>query len=206
MLLITQSNPDFNAGSHLEMDLPSLPPASPTADLLRKVWRAAREALEVRGPLGFTPLWNNPRYPGLNKLEGFALWKRKGIWFFPQIYTGTVLKSFAQLCAEFTLPTRCFYQYLQLRHALQAQGQTISLTTASSPLLMELLQAKARNGQISKVYSVLLSSIQDHVSLKCRTKWMNDIIEIDGDQWHWNQSLWFPSQPSIGFHSYLSCT
>lgn len=58
----------------------------------------------LEGPLGFTYLWNNPKYPELNKLQGFSIWRLKGIWFFPQIYTGTGLRTifFAQ---EMFLPT-----------------------------------------------------------------------------------------------------
>lgn len=109
--LVTLSNPTLKAGSHVEMDLLSMPP-SPMADLFKKVWKAFREALSIEGPLGFTPLWNNPKYPELNKLQGFSTWRQKGVWFFPQIYIGTILKLYAQLCAEFLLPPKGFYQYL----------------------------------------------------------------------------------------------
>lgn len=73
--LVTRSCPTLKAGSHMEMDMPSLPQSSP--DLLRRVWKATREALSVEGPLGFTPLWNNPKYPELNKLQGFSIWRQK---------------------------------------------------------------------------------------------------------------------------------
>lgn len=109
--LVTHTNHELKAGSHIEMDLQSIPPSSPTA-ILKKVWKAYRESVSVKGPLEFTPLWNNPKYPELNMLQGFSTWRQKGIWFFPEIYTGNVFKYYAWLCAEFSLPSKCFYQYL----------------------------------------------------------------------------------------------
>lgn len=91
----------MTAGSHLEMDLLSIPPSSPTAGLLRKVWQAAREALSITGPMEFTPLWNNPNYPELYKLQEFSSWRQQG--FFHQLYTGSALKAYDQLCAELSL-------------------------------------------------------------------------------------------------------
>lgn len=87
-----------------------------------------------------------------------------------------------ELCKEFQLTPRGFYKYLQLRYTLQAQQQTHSLAV-SSPLLMEVLRAEARKESISKIYAEFMSSVQNHASLKCRSKWMEDIGDIDGDQW-----------------------
>lgn len=99
---------------------------------------------------------------------------------------------------EFMLPSKGFYQYLQLRHALQAQQQMHSLAVSSSSLLMEVLWADARKGLISKVYSKLLSSVQDHTSLKCKTWWVEDIGDIDWDQW----DMALESIPAVSVSAY----
>lgn len=48
---------------------------------------------------------------------------------------------------------------------------------------MDVLQAETRRGLISRIYAELLSSVQDHASFKCRSKWVEDIESIDGDKW-----------------------
>lgn len=119
--LVSLSNPALTAGSHLEMDLPGIPPSSPTATLLKKVWKATREALSMNDTMKFTPLWNNFNYPELDKLQGFSFWRQQGIWFFNQLYSGSTLKAYNynKACEEFSLTHKQFHQYLQLRHALQ---------------------------------------------------------------------------------------
>lgn len=181
--LFVMSSPSLKAASHMEMDLPSILYSTPTSVLLRKVWQEFQKAEALKGPLPFTPLWNNPRYPELQELQGFSPWRERGICFFPQIYEGTVLKTYEQLCKAFQLAPRGFYKYLQLRHALWTQQQTHSLAVSSSPLLMDVLRAENLKGLISRIYAELLSSVQDHTSLKCKSKWVEDIGDIDGDQW-----------------------
>lgn len=131
----------------------------------------------------FTPLWKNPNYPELCKPQGFSSWRQQGVWYFHQLYSGSTLKAYDQLCVEFLLKHKQFYQYLQLRHAVQMQAQTFPLAISSSLLLLEIWQATARRGVISRAYSVLLASIQDHTLLKNRAHWVTDIGAIDGDQW-----------------------
>lgn len=164
------------------MDLPGIPPSSPMADLLRRVWQTVREALSITGPIDFTLLWNNPNDPELCKLQGFYSWRQHGIWFFCQLYNGNTLKAFDHLCAAFSLQNKPFYQYYQLRHAIQMQTQPQSLVMSSSSLLWEILYATTRKGLISRAYSVLLSSIQDCTLLKSIACWVTDIGAIDGEQ------------------------
>lgn len=181
--LMTISDPALKAASHMEMDLPSMNGSEPTSILLKRVWGEIQKALKITGVLPFTPIWHNKRYPEVQELQGFTPWKERGIWFFAQLYEGEVLKTYEQLCREFQLNPRSFYQYLQLRHALQAQQTTHPLTVSTSSLLREVLVADTRKGLTSKIYRELLSSVQDHASLKCRNKWVEDIGGIDENQW-----------------------
>ena len=98
--LVTGTAPSLKAASHLEMGLPSMPQAAPTGTLLRKVWGELRKTVGTEGVLPFTPIWNNPRYAELQDLVGFTSWKKRGIWFFSQLYEGEVLKTYEQLCRE----------------------------------------------------------------------------------------------------------
>ena len=153
-----------------------MPQAAPTGNLLRRVWGELRKTLGTEGVLPFTPIWNNPRYVELQDFSGFTTWKKKGIWFFSQLYEDGVLKTYEQLCREYQLAPRGFYQYLQLRHALQKQQQTRSLVvTSPSPLTTAVLQAEARRGLI-KIYEGLLTI---HASLRSPRKWVEDIVDVD---------------------------
>ena len=111
---MTGTASSLKAASHLEMGLPSMPQSTPTGTLIRKVWGELRKILGTEGVLPFTPIWNNPRYVELQDLEGFNSWKKRGIWFYSQLYEGEVLKTYEQLCREYQLAPRGFYQYLQL--------------------------------------------------------------------------------------------
>lgn len=96
------------------MDLPSFPHSAPTSVLLRKVWRECQKILKIEGPLPFTPVWNNPKYLELRDLQEFTPWKERGIWFFPQLYEGEVLKTYEKFSQEYQLTPRGFFKYLQL--------------------------------------------------------------------------------------------
>lgn len=121
------------------------------SSLFKRVWGETRKILKITGVLPFTPIWHNKRYTEVQELRGFSHWKERGIWFFSQIYEGDVLKSYEQLCREFHLHPRGFYQYLQIRHALQAQQTTHSLGVKTVPILNEVLKADTRKGLITKI-------------------------------------------------------
>lgn len=65
------------------------------------------------------PVWDNQILPELAKLQGFDSWKKVGIMHLHQLYDKDVLLPFATLVGRFNLSQKMFYQYLQLRHALQ---------------------------------------------------------------------------------------
>lgn len=50
--------------------------------------------------------------------------------------------------------------------------------------MREIMYATTRKGLISRAYSFLLCSVQDHTLLKSRARWVTDIGAIDGDQWN----------------------
>lgn len=69
----------------------------------------------------YTPLWENIKYKEINKLEGFGVWRGLGIQYISQLYSNNILNTFQELQREYSLPQHTFFQYLQLRHTLQAQ-------------------------------------------------------------------------------------
>lgn len=138
------------------------------------------------GILGFlreTPLCHNPSYRELLHLEGFQSWERAVIKCFSQIYHQNVVKSFMELQEEFALPRTTFFQYLQLRHALEAQARSSSLVLEKHALVKEVMQVRDRKGRISRVYSTLASGVHDPAKFPCRSKWEQDAGIIGGDTW-----------------------
>lgn len=53
--LVSLSNPTLPVGSHLKIDLPSIPLLLQW-QVFSGVWQASKEALSITGPLEFTPL------------------------------------------------------------------------------------------------------------------------------------------------------
>lgn len=89
--------------------------------LLQKVWEVIKAILKYEGNSSYTSLWYNMSLQDLAKLEIFDHWLSRGIMYLHKILELNALKSFQQLQDEYGLLKVCFYQYLQLRHALHAQ-------------------------------------------------------------------------------------
>lgn len=102
---VTSSLP---AASHLEADLPQYPKSMPIINLLSKLWGLIKHSLGMRGFTMHTPLWCNPRYTELQKLEEFQSWEAKGIRYISQLYSQTILKYFTALQEKFGLPRHNF--------------------------------------------------------------------------------------------------
>lgn len=87
---------------------------------------------------------------------------------YPYYIIGWCLKSFSDLQTEFALPRSQFCEYLQLRHAVQAQDRITKFTPVDHPLMPGVLLEKDKKGMISKGYSILLQSTQDVSKLPYR--------------------------------------
>lgn len=93
------------------------------------------------------------------------------------------MKSFNQLCVEFPLVSPRFYMYMQLRHALRAQGRTSTFQVEDSKIFTDIFSTSDKKGIISKINAFLLVYIQAPGFLPCRGKWEADVGPLDGATW-----------------------
>lgn len=143
--------------------------------MLQKVWDTSKSMLQYRGYSQYTPLWDNNTLPEIAKFGTFEHWKLRDITLVSQLFLNDVFKSFQQLEEEFHLPQNCFYQYLQLRHAIHAQHTQTPLTHYRQLVLNTILKARVRMGNVSYVYLSLLNSTLHITPLTCESKWEQDV-------------------------------
>lgn len=106
-----------------------------------------------------------------------------GVRYIPQLFSGTIFKSFRDIQDEFAIPRTQFYQYLQLRHAIQSETRISSLASVTHPLMADVMLTEDRKGMISRVYARLIHSTHDASNLLCRKGWEKDLGPIDGETW-----------------------
>lgn len=155
----------------------------PTLALMYKVWDRGKTILALTGLSKYTPLWDNPVLPELQKLVGFDNWTHLGISVLPQVQRDGSFKSFEGLRADFPLPHASFYQFLQLRHAYNAQAQLTDLTIQPHCTLDFLLMATNTKGLISELYRCLLEEHLKAYPLQICNKWSAEVGPLSDDQW-----------------------
>lgn len=181
-LLIPDRSP-LPAIAHLEASLVHISQTLPTINLLNTVWKFTRSILKITGPCEFTPIWRNKYYKELLNLKDFRSWEAKDIHYISQLFNGNVFKSFSDLQNEFMIPRTQFFQYLQLRHAIQSERRVSPLGTVTHPLMSDVLKAEGRKGMILRIYSKLFHSIHDASKLPSRWGWEKDLGPIDREKW-----------------------
>lgn len=139
------------------------------------------------GILGCTPytsLWDTPWLPEMRRLTECDGWKNKGVKRVSQVLTDdNLLKSFAQLRMEFSVPNSMFYQYLQMRHAYQTEDDVVrSCVSSFEPI--NLIQTRiSAKGLISILYRYLLHAAHSKSLLLYRTRWEGDLGPIEDGVW-----------------------
>lgn len=82
-------------------------------------------------------------------------WLAKGITTVSQFYSGDYVLPYGTLSSTYNLPKSLFYQYLQIRHALQAISWPLK-STISSFFQTHLFGSSGSKGGLSKIYNMLL--------------------------------------------------
>lgn len=99
----------------------------------------------------YSPLWGNTNYEELCKLEGFRVWRELGIQYIAQLYTDNLSKTFQELQIKYFLQSNTFFQYLQLRHALQTQFKDNKIKIQNTPLIDSLARTQVKRGLTSTI-------------------------------------------------------
>lgn len=82
-------------------------------------------------------------------------WLAKGITTVSQFYSGEYVLPYGTLSSTYNLPKSLFYQYLQIRHALQAISWPLK-STIPSFFQTHLFGSSGSKGGLSKMYNMLL--------------------------------------------------
>lgn len=71
-----------------------------------------------------------------------------------------MLKAFIELQQTYHIPSKQFYKYLQLRHALNAQARTSDLILTDHAIIEKVFMTTDKKGMISGAYFIILNAIQ----------------------------------------------
>lgn len=110
------------------------------------------------------PIWKNLQLPEVAKLENFDPWKRAGILLLHQLFDNEVLQPFDKLAEKYHLSNKLFFQYLQLRHALQHQAISFLLKYNPSLILTMTVTIRcSKQGLIGDIYSSLQRTVRVNI-------------------------------------------
>lgn len=104
-----------------------------------------------------------------------SLWVTKGITHIHQLYSNGIFRSFLDLVSMFFLPKSYFFQFLQIRHALQ------TFSWSQPPKLLSkfnrfFLNPLGLRGGISVIYSLLLMEAADACPIYME-RWENELSQ-----------------------------
>lgn len=91
--------------------------------------------------------------------------------------------SFTELQNTFGLPDTMYYPYLQLRHAVAAQGDAGEWELCPTPVFHVLQSSSVTKGTISTCYQMLLAKYLDAYPCKAIDAGRGDLGQVTEDQW-----------------------
>uniref|UniRef100_A0A803JEC5 Reverse transcriptase domain-containing protein n=1 Tax=Xenopus tropicalis TaxID=8364 RepID=A0A803JEC5_XENTR len=102
-------------------------------------------------------LWGNSLLPHLKNLPDFTIWPKLGIKKLGDLVQGAQFPSHQELRRKAPQVHLHLFRYLQLRHAFQAQFQTLTPTLVSLDLEATLYQPQTKK-LLSRIYTHLLAT------------------------------------------------
>lgn len=152
---------------------------------MMKAWDTAKILLSYRGFSDLTPLWGNSKLGELQKVGTIKEWERCGLRYFSQLFQEGNLKTFQELRAQYALPNKSFFRYLQVRHALVVQFRGKTLEWSAIPILQKLINGDSTKGLISNIYPYINKGRSaKRVSPRYKSKWEKDVGNITDTQWN----------------------
>lgn len=119
----------------------------------------------------------------LAKLQQGGRWKAYGITHMMHIFQNGNLLPFADLMERYNLPQSMQFHYMQLQHAVRAQGVETLWNLSPTPIFKVIFSVTDAKGLISQCYSILLSKCLDGCFTKVHENWERDVGPMLGDQW-----------------------
>lgn len=91
---------------------------------------------------------------------------------------------FSILKDRFQLSKSNFYQYLQIRHALQSQALTFQFQYNPSEILLKATLVRlSKRGLIGDLYHIFLNTVKGDGQAKRLIRWQKDLIDLNEDEW-----------------------
>lgn len=147
------------------------------------MWNKSKQLQSVTGYTAYSPLWGNHTYAKLAKIQQRNRWHAWGITLVSQVFQHGKLMSFVGLQCKFALPDYMFYYYLQLSHAVKAQGNATDWSLTPTPIFHLLQSATKTKGFISPCYHMLLMEYLSAYHTRAMSQWEEDVGTWTGDQW-----------------------
>lgn len=114
---------------------------------LFKRFRISKQLQQVTG---FTPIWHNNHYPELAKLQEAPRWRKWGITHLYHIFQNGCLCSVEELRTRLCLPKSMYFYYVQLKHAVTAQGSAVESQQSPTPVFNMMAESVSTKGFISR--------------------------------------------------------
>lgn len=146
-----------------------------------RVWEQMSGKIGGSGIISlYTPLWGNPKLHHLLTVPDPALWARYEIKVVQQVMSQGRIISYDTLRDTFQIPSKMFFRYLQLRHAIQAQFP--EGVTVQSHGVEKLLISKNVDRTLPSLYFAIAGVGSDKGG-RLYIKWRGDIPDLAEDDW-----------------------
>lgn len=131
----------------------------------------------------FSLIWGNNFFKAAKADGGFKLWAEKGASKIGDLYVNNEMLTFNQICEIYSIPTKHFYKYLQLRHFMSSKFTNIMVEPPLSYLENIILSNLHGQKKISLFYKML--RLHDKESSEDKLEaWRQDTQEnIDVADW-----------------------
>ena len=122
-----------------------------------KIWKQFRQHFKLSSPSPHSPILNNHLFTPSKFDTTFALWKRKGIVVFSNLYVDGTFATFEDIRNKFDLPHSSLFRYLQARDCARTHFASFPLLTANS-LMDDILSLNKLSGSIAVLYDLIISA------------------------------------------------
>lgn len=161
-------------------------PRNPLLASMRKTWQRAHRLLGSNPRIHIkAPIWNNTAIRVKGKTIFWPQWKQAGISTLDQLLHAGELKPFAQLSAEFDLPSHQIMNYTQLHLCLTKALGTRPWSLQTSPVISYLYTWGTHKGVISGLYKIFTFHLfSQPLSRTLHLKWQTRLsLTYDDEDW-----------------------
>ena len=150
----------------------------------------------------FSPIYGNNTFQPGRSDAGFKFWASQGIAKVADLYDdNSVFMSFEGLQSKYTIPSKHFFKYLQLRSfILSHQGSSLQLPPLSTleKIILNYLNSR---GQVSLLYNLFVSKSSES-SHNILQAWKTDLQE-DITEEEWSEAYTLAHSQTINTNSKL---